>query len=175
MNRKNIFCYIWFFVFNFVFIITINSEGQKNIEYNENKSYLIWSIMNVHYKNEQGFQAERSQLAIHQDFIKQLSPEIKIIIAFYSKYLSFSPGIELLADALGSFQSLKEAQEILLKDKDGYFTKIEKKLKDCEIQYLNMTYSKDIVSFEYNACKIGSAKKEIDKYIIGKGNIKIIN
>jgi len=135
---------------------------------NENESYLIWSMMNVHYINDMGFQGERTKLAIYPDFIKNLSPEIKTIITFYSKFIYVISEEEriIFAGALGDFAKLEDAQKILLEDKEHVFEKIKKKLENNFLMYLKMKISGNVISFEYGG-------EEADNFIIENGNIII--
>jgi hypothetical protein len=146
------------------------SKEQGTMEYNENESYMVWAMMNVRYIDDRGYAAEREQLAMYPDFIRQLSLEIKTIIAFYSTYIRYlsKEGDILFAGALGDFSTLEEAQRILLKDKEEIFEKIKRKLENKYIEYLNINFSKNIIRFEYN---IDFGKNGIDDFIIEEGNI----
>ena len=137
----------------------------------ENKTYMIWAEMNVHYINDMGYQAERAELAIYPDFIKQLSPEIKTIIAFYSKYIRFLPPGEntVIANALGNFLTVEDAQAELLKNREELFAKVKRKLDGKVLGFLNLVVSKNTVSFEY----LLQGDKEADRYTIRNGEIRV--
>jgi hypothetical protein len=125
-------------------------------------------------------------IKINENFIANLSVEIKRIIAFYStfvpkewflvEYLKTNDIKEfpktndiILANALGSFSTLEEAQKILLEDTiiDYYMPK-----DDFPI-ILKIKIVENIIYFEGEPCK--SIRKMFDKYIIGNaGKIKYI-
>ena len=84
---------------------------------------VIWATMRARVKGEAGEVYKLS--IIGRDFIKECPPEIKTIIAFYSK-LYLTEEKETLALALGDFATLKEAQDTLLKDKESYFAAVKK-------------------------------------------------
>ena len=87
---------------------------------------VIWATMRARVKGESGDVGEVYKLSIiGRDFIKECSPEIKTIIAFYSK-LYLTEENEILALALGDFTTLKEAQDTLLEGKEQYFKAIKK-------------------------------------------------
>ena len=75
--------------------------------FRNNHTYTIWTKL-VHG-------VERDDLIIDYKFIKNLPQSIKIIIAYYSTIVEINDD-KLLANAFGQFLTLKEAQNILLKD-----------------------------------------------------------
>ena len=144
-------------------------NNNNNMNRYQNKFEMVWGEMNVRYRNEQGFPAEKGRLAVSYD-IKELPPEIKTIIAFYTQFIPAyvrGEGTEDLANALGNFSTLEEAQTVLLKDKEAIFERISEKLKNTDrIPNLYLKISGNRVSFEYG---------RTDDFIIENGNIKLIS
>jgi hypothetical protein len=79
----------------------------------------IWTTMHITKKDGEADRVVFPDI----DFIKNCSPELKIIIALYSQCLIAES--ELLANALGNFSSLNEAQKTLLKDKEHFFENVK--------------------------------------------------
>ena len=92
--------------------------------------YVIWATMKAWMRGDPesdkpGIYEEISMSIFDRDFIYESPPEIKAIIAFYSKMYIREENEELAA-ALGDFPTLEEAQECLLEDREHFFKDIEK-------------------------------------------------
>ena len=140
---------------------TLQLSDNDTLQLNENEPYLLWSIRT----RISGGQTSHEFL-FNPDIIKNLSLEIKTIVAFYSKFLSpLYPLTEkddaVFADALGGFSTLEEAQKILLMDKEQTFEKLGNKMLK-SITFLFLKYNENFISFDY----IGSDFYKSDDYII---------
>ena len=128
------------------------------------KEIYVWDTMRTYYTNGE----EGSSLVIdgkNIDLIKNSPSEIKIIIAFYLKYIPYYIEKEeeiKLAKALGNFTSLHEAKQNLLYTKEHYFEKI-KRNENYWVEYL-------IITVEENKVLVKLANIEIDEYIVKKDN-----
>ena len=88
----------------------------------------IWATMKAWVKGDPD-SGNREVIELHvfgQDFVRDSPPEIKTIVAFYSK-MYITEENEELAKALGDFGTLKEAQDCLLEGKEHYFKDIKKR------------------------------------------------
>ena len=170
--KSSIFTKFIFILF-FPLIINCVSKGQENMRFNKDQEEIIWTTMNVWYKadsekGKMGSYEETKFDFLGHDFVKNCSIEIKTIIAFYStfipNYLLIENANKNLAEALGNFLTIEDAQNILLKDKEKIFENARNKIEDKYIMYLKILLSTNEVCFEYG-------NKEADRYIIEDGNI----
>jgi len=124
---------------------------------------IIWATMNVWKKADPergkfGSYEETHFVFLGDDFVKNCPIEIKTIIAFFSKmYISkeaffskndISEQKIQLANALGGFSTLEEAQQTLLKDKEHYFKDIQK--EKYILRLMEIETDKNIVSVTLN-------------------------
>ena len=100
------------------------------------RKFTIWGTIHSNHHNEiTGEYWETDELFIENiELIKNSSIEVKTILAFYSKqylhqnnYLYTNNVDSILANALGNYKSLQEAQEILLKNKEHFFINFPKR------------------------------------------------
>ena len=149
-------------------------SGQRKIANNNNASIikedenmktkeLIWATMNVWKEADPergkfGSYEETRFVFLGYDFVKNCTIEIKTIIAFFFKmYISeeaFFSNDDIseqkirLANALGGFSTLEEAQQALLKDKEHYFKDIQK--EKFILRIMEIETDKNIVSVTLN-------------------------
>ena len=148
----------------FVFIILfINSYsfGQKNMI-----KIIVWDTMNVWKKadperGKMGSYEETKFIFLGHDFVKNCSLEIKTIITYYLKYIPYYITTEEeleFAKAFGNFSSLHEVQQILLQNKEHYFTEI-KRSENIMIRYL-------VITIEGNKIFFNLGGSEEDEYFL---------
>jgi hypothetical protein len=144
---------------------TANNNASIIIQEDENMKTeeIIWTTMNVWKKADPeqgkfGSYEETHFVFLGYDFVKNCPIEIKTIIAFFSKmYISEEPFFSKndiskqkirLANALGGFSTLEEAQQALLKDKEHYFKDIQK--EKYILRLMEIETDKNIVSVTLN-------------------------
>ena len=100
-------------------VLTISCHEQSNRMTN-NKTYLVWTYYHEFGRDTStGNNQEAEVLSADRDFISSLPKELKIIIAYYSTRIDdhvLEVDSMYLAESLGDFSSLEEAQSTLLKD-----------------------------------------------------------
>ena len=162
MNKKII-------IFIFI-IILINPflSGEENMV-----QIAIWDTMNVWKKTDpnngkMGSYEESMLIFLGYDYIKNCSIEIKTIVAFYLKYIPYYITLEQeleIVKTLGNFSSLPDAQQSLLKNKEHYFTEINRS-ESFWINYLSI-----IINGNKVLVNIGNIEE--DEYLL-KENGEII-
>ena len=97
-------------------ICTLTNCKQATIK--DGETYDLWAEMHESFNDENGFEICRNSLYVNTDLIKSLPTPVKTIIARYSVFMpnNYNDEPKLLAQALGNFATLEEAQQILLKD-----------------------------------------------------------
>ena len=161
--KKNIFVC-------FMLILNIMLYGCGKME----NKFTIWGTIHANHIGENGEYFETDELYIENiDLIKKCPPEIKIIIAFYSKQFlhennyTYSNRIDsILAGALGNYTSLQEAQNKLLENKEHYFKNVpQRDLRDYP-GILEIEYGKNMAIVILSG--IWGSHIGIDEYIINK-------
>ena len=147
--------------------------GEENMVIKE----IIWTTMNVWMKADPGRgkmgSYEVTKFAfIGYDYVKNCPAEIKVIIAFFSK-LYVTEEERGLAEALGNYSSLKEAQEQLLKDKEHIFKDIGK--ENYGLGLLEIKIEKDIVYVTLQSHNFGNFYGTYKFRIHENGDIKYLN
>jgi hypothetical protein len=159
-------------------LLTTMAFGYGN---RENK-FTVWAALHSNRVSENGEHFETDELCIpNVELIKKCPPEVKIILAFYSKQFlhadnyMYSQEIDsILAGALGDYTSLEEAQTQLLKNKEHYFENArQRELRDYP-GILEIEYGKDAVCVILSG--IWGSYIGMDQYRINKkGEIKYGN
>jgi hypothetical protein len=109
------------------------------------KKATIWSTVHLNYTD--GTEADDTFIP-EPDFIRKCPIAVKTIIAYFSTYIDFDKDNNLkLAQALGKFATLQEAQENLLHNKEEIFKNIERE----RAYYANLVIDigNNLVSFEF--------------------------
>jgi len=146
-------------IFFFVLLIFKQTEIYAQSGYaSMNEKNIVWTTMNVWKKADPASgrmgSYEVTQFAfIGYEYVKNSLEEIKTIIAFFSK-LYINEEERGLAEALGNYSSLKEAQEQLLKDKEHFFKDIKK--ENYGLGLLEIETEKDIVYVTLQSHNFGS-------------------
>ena len=154
-------------------------EGCRNMK----GKFTIWSTIHSNHQNEiTGEYWETDELFIENiELIKKTSIEVKTIIAFYSKqylhqdYYLYTNNIDsILANALGNYTSLQEAQGILLKNKEKYFNNFPKRYLRDYPAILKIEIEKSLISLELSG--VWGSHIGIDEFKIkNNGEIEYIH
>jgi hypothetical protein len=152
-----------------------------NIKFSENST--IWSLGYSNDADEDGYTYEYSGLKVNHDFIAGLPVEIKTIIAYYSTFVPLHEFLKeicktndiILANALGNFSTLEEAQRILLENKKGTFEKINFSNKKYP-NILNIKIIDNEITCEYSLEEIyhthsGTNEIKVDRFIKNNNGI----
>ena len=159
---------------------TVNNDDNNNVlivkkDENMKTKEIIWTTMNVWKKADPkrgklGSYEETNFVFLGYDFVKNCSTEIKTIIAFFSKMYIYKEEIRL-ANALGGFSTLEEAQQALLKDKEHYFKDIQK--ENYILGLMEIETDKNIVSVTLKA-DMGSFSGTYKFKILENGDIEYL-
>ena len=118
INKTLIICLATIFVCAFACGRQIKHHNMETIQ--DTTNYTVWTTYNVHYDD-----GERYSFRPNNELIQSLPVSVKTIIARYTMFLPdylFEEEEETvlnLAQALGDFDTLEEAQQTLLKDWKG--------------------------------------------------------
>jgi hypothetical protein len=137
--------------------------GCKPTTENVDETYGLWAEMSQSLVDGTG----NNSLYVNTELIKSLSAPAKKIIARYSVFMPdyYSEECNSLAQALGNFSTLEEAQQILLKDWDCD----EIIFNDNEVSNLQLRKTEQSLYFTYNA--IGDESYTTHFYIEDDGTI----
>jgi len=143
---------------------------------NMDEKNIVWTTMNVWMKadpdkGKMGSYEVTKFAFIGYDFVKNSSLEIKTIIAFYSK-LYINGEERGLAEALGNFTSLKEAQEQLLRNKEHFFIDIKKENYGLGLMEIRM--DKNMVYVTLQSHNLGNYSGTDKFKILKNGDIEYI-
>ena len=163
MSEKISFSWKLFFSIFIIFsLLELPLLGEEDMN-NEISENIIWEI--IHEDDEKNY------IKINSEYISTLSTEIKSIIAFYSTFipeyfLKYNNTEKILANALGNFSTLEEAQSILL-----YNTIIDYRMPNEDFPHtLIMKIKNDRIIFEGFLYK-NKSRKIINEYILGNDGI----
>ena len=106
---------------------------QTNDDRTMERNIVVWGT--IHVTTTEG---EHDDYFVNYEFIKASPIEIKTIIAFFSSYYA-QEDIEF-ANALGNFESLREAEKSLLQNKGYYF-------KDIQVKEVNAQWGDSPANF----------------------------
>jgi len=99
--------------------LTFITGSCKQTTLKDGETYSIWETAHRSFNDENGFEVSETSLHIDFKFIKLLPTPVKTIIAYYSILPPNKRPIGYerdLAQALGAFATLEEAQQTLLKN-----------------------------------------------------------
>jgi len=132
-------------------------------------TYTVWTTYIYEGKDTNGNYTNWSKLHVNPDLVQSLPISAKIVIAYYSTFIDFGldKKAELdLAQALGEFTTLEEAQQTLLKNWKGKNNSIKG-----HIYTLNLRRTKQSFFFEYS---VDYNEKKTEQWKIDKnGKLKL--